>query len=66
MYVCACHGFTEKQVNQAVSEGPCSVAEVYRRLGETPQCGKCVCSVVDLVRGARGVDETASGSQAYA
>ena len=66
MYVCACHGFTEKQVNQAVSEGPCSVAEVYRRLGETPQCGKCVCAVVDMVRGARSVDQVSAGMQACA
>jgi bacterioferritin-associated ferredoxin len=50
MYVCACHGFTEKQVHHAVSQGPCSVSEVYRRLGETPQCGQCVCSVLDIVR----------------
>ena len=63
MYVCACHGFTEKQVSQAVAEGPCSVADVYRRLGETPQCGKCVCSVVDMVRCARASDEAAPALQ---
>lgn len=50
MYVCLCHGFTEKQVQQAAAQGPCSISEIYRRLGETPQCGQCVCTVVDLVR----------------
>jgi len=50
MYVCLCHGFTEKQVQQAADQGPCSISEIYRRLGETPQCGQCVCTVVDLVR----------------
>lgn len=58
MYVCLCHGFTEKQVQQAASQGPCSISEIYRRLGETPQCGQCVCIVVDLVRGGAGADET--------
>jgi bacterioferritin-associated ferredoxin len=51
MYVCLCHGFTEKQVEQAAAQGPCTVSEIYQRLGETPQCGQCVCTVVDLVRG---------------
>ncbi len=50
MYVCLCHGFTEKQVQQAAAQGPCSISEIYRRLGETPQCGQCVCTVVGLVR----------------
>jgi bacterioferritin-associated ferredoxin len=50
MYVCLCHGFTEKQVQQAAAQGACSISEIYRRLGETPQCGQCVCTVVDLVR----------------
>jgi bacterioferritin-associated ferredoxin len=60
MYVCLCHGFTEKHVRQAVSQGPCTVSEVYRRLGETPRCGQCVSSVVDIARNNRGADEQAA------
>jgi bacterioferritin-associated ferredoxin len=60
MYVCLCHGFTEKQVRSAVSQGPCTVSEVYRRLGETPQCGQCVGSVVDIARSSHGADEHAT------
>lgn len=60
MYVCLCHGFTEKQVRGAVSEGPCTVSDVYRRLGETPQCGQCVCTVVDIVRSSHGLEERAA------
>jgi bacterioferritin-associated ferredoxin len=60
MYVCLCHGFTEKQVRGAVSEGPCTVSDVYRRLGETPQCGQCVCTVLDFVRSSHGMEERAA------
>ena len=60
MYVCLCHGFTEKQVQSAAEQGPCSVSEIYRRLGETPQCGQCVCFVVDIVRSVGANDECAA------
>jgi bacterioferritin-associated ferredoxin len=57
MYVCLCHGFTEKQVEQAAAQGPGTVSEIYRRLGETPQCGQCVCVVVDIVRSGSASEE---------
>lgn len=66
MYVCNCNGFTERQIAQAVSEGPCSVAEVYRRLGDKPKCGKCVSCVVNAVRGARSTDIDAGSLLAFA
>lgn len=51
MYVCLCHGFTDKQVRRAVADGCRSVAEVYRCLGDRPRCGKCVPEVRSLVYG---------------
>lgn len=50
MYVCLCHGFTEKQVTHAVTQGPCSISEVYRRLGERPACGKCIPQILQIAR----------------
>ncbi len=57
MYVCLCHGITEKQVEQAAAQGPCTVSEIYRRLGETPHCGQCVCFVVDILRGTNAAED---------
>ena len=49
MYVCLCHGFTDKQVHKAVADGCRSVAAIYRCLGDRPRCGKCVPEVRALV-----------------
>lgn len=50
MYVCICHGFTDKQVKTAVNQGARSTAKVYESFGVRPQCGKCVDCVRDMVR----------------
>ncbi|HEX4040671.1 MAG TPA: (2Fe-2S)-binding protein [Xanthobacteraceae bacterium] len=41
MYVCVCNGLTTRQVRSAAT---CcsSTGGVYRALGVTPQCGKCI------------------------
>ncbi|MCW5774081.1 MAG: (2Fe-2S)-binding protein [Rhodospirillaceae bacterium] len=52
MYVCLCHGFTDRQVKSAIAEGQRSVADVYARLGVRPRCGKCVGEVRAMVAGA--------------
>ena len=49
MYICLCHGFTDKQVRSAIADGRRSVAEIYSSLGARPRCGKCVCEVRALV-----------------
>jgi len=46
MYVCICNALTERHVHSAIrQDGATSVSGVYRCLGATPQCGKCVRSV---------------------
>lgn len=50
MYVCLCNAFTDKQVKQVLIGGARSPAEVYRRLGCAPQCGKCVPCVRQMVK----------------
>ena len=52
MYICLCHGFTDKQVKIAIATGRRSVSEIYSHLGERPRCGKCVCEVRALVAAA--------------
>jgi bacterioferritin-associated ferredoxin len=51
MYVCLCHGFTDRQVRRIAARAEGSTACVYRALGVRPQCGKCVPMVREIVRG---------------
>lgn len=61
MYVCLCHGFTERQVKSAIEEGGAgSTAAVYKHFSCAPRCGKCVPFVRDMVRSA-GRSEPESG-----
>lgn len=55
MYVCLCHGFTDRQVKSALDQGGAgSTAEVYRHLACKPRCGKCVPMVREIVEAAKG------------
>jgi len=49
VYICLCHGFTDKQVKRAVAEGRRSMREIYACLGGKPRCGKCAGEVRAIV-----------------
>ena len=42
MYVCVCNAVTDRQIRSQSECGRGTVAEVYRALGITVKCGKCV------------------------
>ena len=43
MYVCLCHGITDKAIKQAVLEdGVGNMRQLKKKLGAGTQCGKCV------------------------
>ncbi|MCC2616203.1 bacterioferritin-associated ferredoxin [Aestuariibacter halophilus] len=43
MYVCLCHGITDRAIKKAVTEqGVGSVRELKEQLGVGSQCGRCV------------------------
>lgn len=50
MIVCICSAFNEKKVHQAIEAGARTTASVFRHLGHSVQCGKCVPTVRDMVR----------------
>ena len=50
MYVCLCHGFTDRDLRRASSEAGGTVSDTYRALNARPTCGKCVPMVRDAVR----------------
>lgn len=58
MYICLCHGFTDKQVKGAIAQGRRSMAEIYACLGGKPRCGRCVAEVRDIVAGTGRAEST--------
>lgn len=49
MYVCICHGLTDRKIREAISRGSATPADVYRYFGVTPQCGKCLPSIREML-----------------
>ena len=41
MYVCICHGVTDKQIEAKVDDGARSMREISQSLSVGKQCGKC-------------------------
>ena len=41
MYVCICHGVTDKQIETAVEAGAMTMKKLSAELGVGSQCGKC-------------------------
>lgn len=41
MYVCLCHGITERAIRQAAGEGVSSFSELQQRTGVATCCGAC-------------------------
>jgi bacterioferritin-associated ferredoxin len=59
MYVCVCHAFTDRDVSIHAERDACTVSALYRSLGVTPTCGKCVPLVRQLMRQAVELPEPA-------
>jgi bacterioferritin-associated ferredoxin len=50
VYICLCNGFTDGQVRSVCHEGQVRVSDIYRALGCTAKCGKCVQLVKEISR----------------
>ena len=48
MYVCICNALRDKQL-AAASHDARTVADVFRRCGTRPQCGKCLPDVAQMI-----------------
>ena len=62
MYICICNALRDKDLS-AASGGARSVAEVFRRCGRRPQCGKCLTDVAQIIEDTR---DAATDAQALA
>jgi bacterioferritin-associated ferredoxin len=55
MYVCVCLAVTEREIDRAIDQGACSMAEVMRCTGAGTRCGTCRVQIADKL------EEAASG-----
>ncbi len=49
MYVCLCRGVTERQVEQALEGGACSLGDLHHELGVGSDCGRCRCKAREML-----------------
>jgi bacterioferritin-associated ferredoxin len=57
MYVCLCHGVTDREIRETIAEGASSVEEVAHCTGAGTRCGSCVHQIARMV--ADGADGAA-------
>lgn len=57
MYVCICNALRDRELAAAAGDEARSVAEVFRRCGRRPRCGKCLADVAQMIEEARRTDE---------
>lgn len=53
MYVCICHGVTEKDIKQAVKQGAESIEALRAQTGATSGCGSCLDVALQVMDSAR-------------
>lgn len=58
MYICICNALRDKELT-AASNGARTVADVFRRCGRRPQCGKCLTDVAQIIDNTRECEATA-------
>jgi len=63
MYVCICNALRDKELAAAAGGDARTVAEVFRRCGRRPQCGKCLPDVAQMIEDARALE---TGAQSIA
>lgn len=53
MYVCICNALKDRELAAAAGGDARSVADVFRRCGARPKCGKCLPDVAQMIEDAR-------------
>ena len=54
MYVCVCHGVTDRQIREVAEAGCRTVAELTMRTGAGANCGSCLEMAAELIEQAHG------------
>lgn len=50
MYVCICHGITEREIHRAVEQGARTLGDVQMKLPVAACCGRCEDSAREVIR----------------
>ena len=50
MYVCLCHGVTDREIREAAENGVSSMRQLGKELGVGSQCGRCACMAREILR----------------
>ncbi len=56
MYVCLCHGVTDREIREAADSGVSSMRQLGKELGVGTQCGRCACTAREILRESRTPD----------
>jgi bacterioferritin-associated ferredoxin len=56
MFVCICNALRDRELAAAARDDARSVADVFRRCGRRPQCGKCLPDVAQMIEDARALE----------
>lgn len=56
MYICICNALKDKELAAAAGDDARTVADVFRRCGSRPQCGKCLPDVAQMIEDARTLE----------
>ncbi|MDP4548106.1 MAG: bacterioferritin-associated ferredoxin [Marinobacter sp.] len=56
MYVCLCHGVTDRDIREAAENGASSVRQLGKELGVGTQCGRCASMARSILKEARSSD----------
>lgn len=50
MYVCLCHGVTDREIREAADNGVTSMRQLGKELGVGRQCGRCAATAREILR----------------
>lgn len=56
MYVCLCHGVTDREIREAAENGVSSMRQLGNELGVGTQCGRCASTAREILRESRSPD----------
>ncbi|MDX1456355.1 MAG: bacterioferritin-associated ferredoxin [Marinobacter sp.] len=56
MYICLCHGVTDRDIREAAENGVTSMRQLGKELGVGRQCGRCACHAREILRETQKTD----------
>lgn len=55
MIVCSCNHLSDRDIDACAATSK-NVAATFRTLGCAPQCGRCACTISEIIKAARARD----------